>query len=216
MTRQAKLEKVIARRRAKLEALRSHTPEECRLCTRERDDEHSARWRPHKLGECGVWDRAELRLVRNEARLASLRGQEHLYCRPLVAEPIAGHDARVETTGDSMNAIVTFGTWSLDVTDDYEERKIDRIQLVFGAAMHVAVTLDFDGQHLGGHCGRGYSRRFSFYEVRGSPLVPEVQNSAKVSSLKHWVFYLAAMRIEVVGGNVQHGSGIKSLAAVEQ
>ncbi len=90
------------------------------------------------------------------------------------------------------------------------------MQLVFGAAMHVAVTVDFDGQHLGGYRGRGYSRRFSFYEVRASPLVPGVQHSAKVSSPKHWVFYLAAMRIEVVGGNVQHGSGIKSLTAVEQ
>lgn len=190
MTREAKLEKLIEREQVKVEALRPHTPEAHEHCKR-----------------------AELRLARHEAELADMRQQEHLHPIPLVVEPLRCHHARVETD-HQRNALVTFSAWTVPLMAD-EERKPDRVQLTFGGVMHFAVAEEFHDRHRRGFRGRGYFRRFSFYELRCSPLVPGLQTCRETPPLTHWVFYLWRMRVEVVSGTVRHGAGMQSLATVE-
>ena len=191
MTTEAELEKLIEQERLKVEALRPHTPEAHAACMR-----------------------AELGLAGNEALLATLRQQEHLHPTRLFAEPLRRHHAHVETD-HQRNASVTFSAWTVPLMVD-EERKPDRVQIAFGGVMHLAVAEEFHDRHRRGFRGRGYFRRFSFYELRRSPLVPVLQTCRETPPLTHWVFYLCRMRVEVVSSSVQHGSGITSLAAVEQ
>ncbi len=191
MSTEEKLEKLIERERVKVEVLRPHTPE------------------AHKI--CG---RAELRLAGHEARLAEMRQQEHLHPIPLVAEPLRCHHVHVETD-HRRDALVTFSAWTVPPVDD-EERKPDRVQLTFGGVMHLAVTEEFHDRHRRGFRGRGYFRRFSFYELRRSPLMPVLQICRETPPLTHWVFYLWRMRVEVVSSTVRQGAGLEGLATVEK
>ena len=191
MTTEEKLERLIERERAEIEALRPHTPEARKSCMR-----------------------AELRLAGHEAKLADLRQQEHLHPIPLVAEPLRLHHTYVETD-HQRDVLVTFYAWTVPPVDA-ENWKPDRVQLAFSGVMHLAVVEEFHDRHRRGFRGRGHFRRFSFYELRRSPLVPGLQACRETPPLTHWVFYLWRMRVEVVGSTVHHGCGMKGLTAVVQ
>lgn len=182
MSTEEKLEGLIVRERAKVEALRPHTPEAHKVCRR-----------------------AELRLAGHEAKLAELRQQEHLHPIPLVAEPLRLHHAHVETD-QRREALVTFDAWTVPTVDE-EERKPDRVQLGFSGVMHLAVVEEFHDRHRRRFLGRGYFRRFSFFALRRSLLAPELQACRETPPLTHWVFYLWRMRVEVVASLVQMTPG---------
>lgn len=190
MSTEEKLERLIERERAKVEALRPHTPEAHKVCRR-----------------------AELRLAGHEAKLAELRQQEHLHPIPLVAEPLRLHHAHVETD-HQRDALVSFAAWTVPTVDE-GERKPDRVQLAFGGVMHLAVVEEFHDRHRRRFLGRGYFKRFSFYELRRSLLVPELQACRETPPLTHWVFYLWHMRVEVVANRVLVASGTARLRCAD-
>jgi len=148
-------------------------------------------------------ERMELGKSRLEARLAQLRGQEHLSSIPLFGKPLGHPYENGVEMSDTRDATV----WYL-VEDDgplaeprIEGEGIQIHQLVFRKVTRLAVTEEFQRYHRRQFRNRGYIPSQSLYEVRNSRMLKAMRNTER-ERLTHWVLFLDRRWVDILAEDV--------------
>jgi len=148
-------------------------------------------------------ERMELGKSRLEARMAQLRGQEHLSSIPLFGKPLGHPYENGVEMDEHRDAIV----WYL-VEDDgplaeplVDGDGIQLHQLVFRKVTRLSVTEEFQQYHRRQFRNRGYIPSQSLYEVRNSRMLKAMQNTER-ERLTHWVFFLDRRWVDVLAEDV--------------